>query len=64
MNIGKLEVQNYENLPSQAVINPNENVSAMVLRSSKEVQYSFPRKEKAEKRMKMMRKKFLRIRVR
>ena len=36
--MGKMEAENSGKLPSQAVVNPKENVSAMVLRSGKELQ--------------------------
>ncbi|XP_073153124.1 uncharacterized protein [Henckelia pumila] len=36
--ISKLEAQNFSRLPSQIVVNPKENVSAITLRSGKELQ--------------------------
>ncbi|XP_073152515.1 uncharacterized protein [Henckelia pumila] len=36
--INKLEAQNFSRLPSQTVVNPRENVSAITLRSGKELQ--------------------------
>ena len=36
--ISRLEVQSSRKLPSQTVVNPRENASAIVLRSGKEVE--------------------------
>ena len=36
--IGQLEVQSSGKLPSQTIVNPRENASAIILRSGKEVE--------------------------
>ena len=38
MSMGKLEAQSSEKLPSQTIINPRENVSAISLRSGREIE--------------------------
>ena len=48
-SLGKLEAQNSGKLPSQAVVNPKEDVNAMMLRSGKELQPVCSKKEDEKK---------------
>ena len=41
--ISRLEAQSLRKLPSQTIVNPRENASAIILRSGKEVEISITR---------------------